>query len=149
MSRIRAAATLGGRLAARRRHLGLSRAAAARQAGVNRKTWAGWETDTVTPADRHHRLIEDFCGWAPGSTAAVLAGRAPTPAGPGLASVTPLRPEAAPGATDEDELVRELRAMGLPAEFLAGLIAAYEAEKHGADTARRARYLGIARQARD
>lgn len=146
MPRFRVAATLGERLAARRQRLGLSRLAAARQLGVNRKTWAAWESNESTPADRHHHVIEEFCGWTPGSVAAVLAGRAPTPAGQGLASVTTLHP-GAPPLGDDDELVRELRAMDLPPEFLEGLLAAYAAEKHGADSARRARYLGLAREA--
>ena len=108
--------------------LGLSRFAAARQLGVNRKTWSFWESDERRPDDRHHAAIEQFCGWEQGSVAAVRAGRLPRLLREGVASVTPIRAEV---PADEAELAAEWRDMGLPEPFVAELLDAYRAEKAG------------------
>lgn len=137
-------ATLGARIALRRRELRLTVIDAARRAGVSHKTWRYWERDARRPEDVNHRLIEEFCEWEPGSVDAVLHGREPVRRD--LASVTELHPGVA-HAPPDDELIRELRAMDLPEHFLNNLIAAYWSEKVHADTQRQHRYLGLAREA--
>lgn len=150
MARRRPRLTLGGHIRARRTQLGLSQVEAARRAGVTRATWCAWESDdparSAVPDDRNHRLIEEFCDWEPGSVVAVLDGGAPTPVRRAVASVTELHPGTTLAPPD-DELIRELRAMELPEEFISNLIDAYRAEKAHADTQRHSRYLGIAREA--
>lgn len=136
--------SLGGRIKARRLQLGLSVAEAARRAGVDRKTWSAWEKDASIPDDRNHRLIDEFCEWGAGSAQAVLDGRPPRLRRPALATVTPLHPGQVP---PDDEFVAELRDMGLSAQVLDSLIAAYWAEKAGADVQRQERYRNFAREA--
>jgi transcriptional regulator with XRE-family HTH domain len=145
MPRSRPRLTLGGRIEHRRKQLGLSQAAAARRVGVSRTTWRAWEKDGWEPEGFNHARIEEFCDWEPGSVAAVLDGRAPTPLRE--ATVTALHPGATRAAAPEDEFVTELRAMGLPEQFLNDLIAAYWSEKDGEDVRRRQRYLNLAREA--
>jgi DNA-binding XRE family transcriptional regulator len=144
MAKSRARLTLGGHIEGRRRQLGLTQTAAARQAGVSRKTWRNWESDLKTPYDSNHRIIEEFCEWQPGSVAAVLEGRAPTLLR--IASVTPIRPGLAHAALD-DALVTELEDMGLPPEYISTLVATFWAETAHADTQRVNRFLDHAREA--
>lgn len=143
MPRSRKRLTLGGRIEHHRKQAGLSVAEAARRAGVNRKTWQAWERGDRIPDDRNHRIIEDFCEWEPGSVAAVLDGRLPVRRK--VASVTELHPGVAHVPPDA-ELVSELHAMGLPAEFIDGLIESYQSEKADTDIQRRQRYRDIARR---
>lgn len=143
MPRSRPRPTLGGRIEHRRKQRGLSVSAAARGAGVNRKTWHAWERDTTIPDGRNHRIIEAFCEWEPGSVEAVLDGRAPVRRN--LASVTELHPGDV-HAPPDDDLVQELRAMRLPEEFIDGLLEAYRSEKADDDTRRQQRYRDLARK---
>lgn len=138
MPRRRTRLTLGGRIAECRIRRGVSQREAARRAGVNEKTWRDWESDKRTPEDWNHPVIEDFCGWAPGSVEAVLADRAPTPRD--LATVTELHPGIAHSPPD-DEFVRELREMFKPRPVPQDLIDAYWAEKADDDTRRQRRFL--------
>lgn len=142
MTTTRARLTLGGRIKKRRVDLGMSVREAARRAGVNRKTWASWERDDSVPSDANYRLIDDFCEWEPGSTESVTTGRLPRLRRP--ATVTPLHPDVLP---PDDEFVAEMRTIMSPGPVLEGLIAAYWAEKAGADAQRQERYRAFAREA--
>lgn len=139
--------TLGGHLVRRRTQLGLSQRRAAPIIGVARGTLRAWEKG-APPEVFNYARIEAFCEWEPGSVAAVLEGRAPTPLR--QATVTPLHPgiaNAPPPDGDLAELVGEWRGMGLSEETVSVMTALYLSDKADDDTARRQRYLDIAREA--
>src|SRR5438552_2082975 len=58
---------------------GLSVRAAAREAGVDRATWAGVEDESRLPQDAKAALMEPVIGMGPGSFDALLSGGEPTP----------------------------------------------------------------------
>jgi len=62
--------------------LGLSQAAAAREAEVNRGTWKGWELGTRRPYDYNHPTIERTLRWPKGTVDALIAGPQGPPSHP-------------------------------------------------------------------
>lgn len=71
--------TLGTHMKARRKELGASQSAAAKEAGVSRTSWIAWEKDAARPEDYNHAAIERVLRWAPDSVAAIFDGHQPTP----------------------------------------------------------------------
>lgn len=148
MPRKSPALTLGACMAHSRTQLHLSQAGAAHAAGVARLTWIRWETNAKRPGEANWPRIEDVLGWPPGSVAAILDGQPPVSIGAGLATVTPLRPDAAHAPPDPDEaaLVAEWEDMRLPESLIRVLVEEYRADKAGADQARREHYRDRARR---
>lgn len=112
--------TLGSWLTSRRTDLRLTKAEAARRAGVGRMTWFEWEDDRRLPYDSNHAGIDDAMQVERGTVAALLDrithGEAVT--------ATDEHPPAAPtGALTEEEkeylrgLLKRLSAEGLRDEM--------------------------------
>ncbi|MBM0277224.1 helix-turn-helix domain-containing protein [Micromonospora tarensis] len=80
----------------RRIELGLSGAAAARAAGIDRATWTSAENGTRRTAEHNYAGIERALQWKPGSIRAVLGGGEPMT----------LDPSASEPVDEEIELVR-------------------------------------------
>ncbi|MCZ7376509.1 hypothetical protein [Micromonospora sp. WMMC250] len=64
----------------RRLELGVSAAAAARTAGIDRNTWSAAEKGEKNTQPHNFAGIERALRWRPGSIAAILTGGEPTPA---------------------------------------------------------------------
>ncbi len=79
----------------RRTALGLSVRAAARNAGIDRDTWADMESGSRILRDYNYASVERALRWKPGSVDAVLAGGQAT-----------IEPELARDIDEEVELVR-------------------------------------------
>lgn len=138
--------TLGTHMATRRNELNISQAKAAKAAGVSRTTWRTWEADEGVPEEFNRSLIERTLHWERGSTTAALAGGTPTPLA--VATVTPLPPrDDLDELPPDDEFVRELRAMDLPAAYKDTLIREYWSDKKREAANLQARYRRIARAA--
>lgn len=71
---------LARKIEARRIELGLSGAAAARAAGIDRATWSSAENGIRRTAEHNYAGIERALRWQPGSISAILDGGEPTPA---------------------------------------------------------------------
>lgn len=70
---------LARRVRARRVELGLSVRAAAQAAEMDRNTWSYLEDGSRRTSEFKYAGIERALQWAPGSVAAILEGREPTP----------------------------------------------------------------------
>lgn len=90
----------GEQVVKRRAELGLSRAAAAKLAGVDPKTLQSLEQDTRWPHDTNRAKIERALRWAPGSLDAIRDGGEPTELAEPAETVSVEKPTPAPGATD-------------------------------------------------
>lgn len=90
----------GEQVVKRRAELGLSRAAAAKLAGVDPKTLQSLEQDTRWPHDTNRAKIERALRWAPGSLDAIRAGGEPTELQQPAAAQAVEKPTPTPGATD-------------------------------------------------
>lgn len=78
---------LGQRVLTRRKELGLSVSAAARQASINRATWSAIERGERETEEYIYGSVERALNWQPGSIDAILSGKNAEPATPTVPSV--------------------------------------------------------------
>lgn len=91
---------LGQLMLERRKERRLSVRAAAREAGIDRDTWADAENARRRISEHNYAGVEDALAWTRGSIDAILAGGAPAPREDGAEA------EAVEGPDEEIDLVR-------------------------------------------
>lgn len=126
---------LGELVSKRRRELGLSISAAARNAGIDRATWTGTERGARRTEAYNFAGIERALTWEPGSIDRILTGGEPAPADQHPAAA----PEPAPDFDLKEEIDRVLR-LDYPAStklhIIQGLMKLHEQAQRERETRR-------------